>query len=199
MKKFLSILYLVLIMSTIVFADSNHDDFSEAQSIIEQRIPYEDLTDDQFELLGDYFMDQMTGENHDYMDQMMGGEGSAELRQVHINMGKNMYPYYLENGELPAQAMPMMGSYGMMGTDTSNDIGWGHMMYPGYGNMFWGFGFFGVVIMVLFWGAVIWIIYWVVQKSKPKKKQNALKILKERYAKGEISKKEFEKRKKEIM
>ncbi|MGM5488635.1 MAG: SHOCT domain-containing protein [Nanobdellota archaeon] len=85
---------------------------------------------------------------------------------------------------------------------------WGHMMYPGAGHMFWNFGFIGLFFMVLFWGGIIFLIYWLVKKAteaqqpsqKPSKKpsKKPLDILEERYAKGEITKSESEKRKKEL-
>lgn len=67
----------------------------------------------------------------------------------------------------------------------------------------WGFGF-GWIFMLLFWGLVIWAIIMLARNlaegggccgmKKDHNPQNkALDILKERYAKGEISKEEFDK------
>jgi len=56
--------------------------------------------------------------------------------------------------------------------------------------------------MLLFWGAIIALIVWVVKKVTNRddstKKQSPLDIARERYAKGEISKDEFEQLKKDI-
>lgn len=67
----------------------------------------------------------------------------------------------------------------------------------------WGIGFgFGWLLMILFW-----ILFWVLVilgivylvkliagvKKREEKEETALDILKKRYAKGEISKEEFEK------
>ena len=49
------------------------------------------VTDEQFEKLGDAYMGTMflSDTQHEAMDSMMGGEGSASLRQAHINMGRS--------------------------------------------------------------------------------------------------------------
>ena len=188
------VVVLLVVLSLVVFADSDHGNFSEAKEIIEQKIPYGQLTDDQFELLGDYFMELQTGENHAFMDRMMGGEGSEHLRQAHITMGKNFYNEYLETGTIEQRGMRggMMGS-GMMGSSFS------YMMMPGAGHSFYGFGIFGLLLTVAFLGLVIWLIYLIYQKTKLSgKRKSALDLLKERYAKGEITKKEYETMREEL-
>lgn len=50
----------------------------------------EQLTEQDFERIGDAVMEQNhPGEAHQAMDQMMSGEGSENLEQMHINMGKS--------------------------------------------------------------------------------------------------------------
>ena len=74
-----------------------------------------------------------------------------------------------------------------------------------YGNMFgWGVG--GGLMMILFWAGIIFFIVWIVKEISGKKDNNgthgsksALDILKERYAKGEIDRKEFEDKKKDLI
>lgn len=185
-------------MLSFVIADSDsHEDFSEAKEILEQKIPYNQLTDDQFEILGDYFMELMLEEDHEYMDEMMGGEGSESLRITHINMGKRFYNQYLQTGILPTRGMgpSMMGSSGMMGT---ND--WEHMMYPGDGHFFWGFGLIGFGVIVIVAILLITLVFLLAQKKEPEKEMedNTIKLLKERYAKGEITKAEFDKTRKDL-
>ncbi|MFC1969482.1 SHOCT domain-containing protein [Chloroflexota bacterium] len=57
--------------------------------------------------------------------------------------------------------------------------------------------------MLLFWGVIIALIVWVVKKVTNRddstKKQSPLDIARERYAKGEISKDEFEQLKKDSL
>lgn len=65
-----------------------------------------------------------------------------------------------------------------------------------------GFGF-GPIYMLLFWGVLIIglvaLIRWLVNSEQNKNQEkSALDILKERYAKGEIDRKEFEDKKKDL-
>ncbi|MFA5996030.1 MAG: SHOCT domain-containing protein [Patescibacteria group bacterium] len=84
------------------------------------------------------------------------------------------------------------------------------MMGNYYG--YYGLGLMGGgLMMLLFWGAIIWLIIWLVKESAAKNKPDnqtmplssvsakALDILKERYAKGEINKSEFEEKKKDLL
>lgn len=76
-------------------------------------------------------------------------------------------------------------------------------MMDGFGGHGWGFGMgFGWIIGLLILIAIIWIVVKSVnQSNKPVQpgSPTALDILKERYARGEIDKKEFEERKKDLM
>lgn len=70
---------------------------------------------------------------------------------------------------------------------------WGHMSDYGWGSM--GFG------MLLFWGLLFAAVVMLVKCSKSAKQnqdQSALDILKERYARGEIERDEFEQKKRDL-
>ena len=148
------------------------------------------LKDDDFDKIGEYIMEQQIGNSNRHaqmnaiMKQMMGENGE---KQMHIGLGKritgcdsNYYPNRRGGG------YPMMG------------YGGNNMM----GN--WGvFGLFGSISMLLFWALLILAAFVLVRYLKGPDKNNykektPLDILKERYAKGEIDKKEFEEKKKDM-
>lgn len=123
MKKTTVFGFLFLFLLGMVSA--NTEDFSQAEALIQQRTSCDQLTQDQLEMLGDYYMEQMhPGETHEYMDQMMGGEGSESLRRVHINMALRIYC-----GETSYPGYGMMGGYGMMNSYPTGMMGYN---YPAY-------------------------------------------------------------------
>ena len=72
-----------------------------------------------------------------------------------------------------------------------------------HGGYEWGMGGFGWLFMIIFWVLVVigivFLVRAVVGGSKPKSKtETALEILKKRYAKGELSREEFEEKKKDL-
>jgi putative membrane protein len=89
--------------------------------------------------------------------------------------------------------------------DGRGGMGYG-MMGPGMmGN--WGMGWFGMIFMMIFWVLVIvglvLLIKWLIQttsngKGSEQTGSRAIDILKERYARGEIDRDEFESKKKDL-
>src|SRR3990167_2434201 len=76
----------------------------------------------------------------------------------------------------------------------------GNFGIGGYGMMGLGMGF-GFLFMLLFWGIIIGVIVAAVRSTRSdssKRHIDSLEILKKRYARGDINKKEFEKRKKDL-
>ena len=72
--------------------------------------------------------------------------------------------------------------------------------------MMWdgGYGMFGGLMMILFWGVVIALIVFAVkwfndsQGGGNRGKRDALEILRERFASGEIDEEEFDRRRKAL-
>jgi putative membrane protein len=77
------------------------------------------------------------------------------------------------------------------------------MMDWGFGNWGWGMGLM-MFIGLVFWGCVIALIVWAVTRVTRREshsgggKQNPLDIARERYAKGEITKEQYEQFKKDL-
>lgn len=71
-------------------------------------------------------------------------------------------------------------------------------MMDGYG-MGYGFGILGLIFLILVIIGLVLLIKYLWESSGAKKEQeSALEILKKRYARGEISKEEFEDKKKDL-
>jgi len=75
------------------------------------------------------------------------------------------------------------------------------MGWPWYDFGWWGMGL-GMLLMIIFWAGLIALITWVIVKlvrsGQKQSSDSPLDIAKVRYAKGEITKKEFEKLKKDL-
>ena len=69
--------------------------------------------------------------------------------------------------------------------------------------MGWGFGILGWFFMLLFWLLIILgvvaLIRYLARSGQSREDKTPLDILKERYARGEIDKKEFEEKKKDLL
>jgi putative membrane protein len=74
----------------------------------------------------------------------------------------------------------------------------------------WGMAWFGWIFMIIFWVLIIvglvFLVKWLAQSTKAasscgrsEPSSRALEILKQRYARGEINKQEFEEKKKDIL
>ncbi len=77
-------------------------------------------------------------------------------------------------------------------------------MIHGYWSGPWGFGGMGGIFMLIFWVLLIIGIVWLVRymiagrSCCAEQETTALEILKQCYAKGEIDKKEFEEKQKDL-
>lgn len=76
-----------------------------------------------------------------------------------------------------------------------------HAWGSGWG-MGWGMGPVGGVLMLLFWLAVVAFVVWLIvtlTRGSGRAGASALEILKQRYARGEIDKDEYERRKQDLL
>ncbi len=185
MKKILalSIFVLLLLSMSLAFADEGHQSgLEEGKKLVESKISCDELSDDQFEAIGDYFMEQMhPGEAHEMMDQMMGGEGSERLRQMHVMMAKNLYCNENIDGMMGSGGMMgmmnMMNGGGMMGADNMMSSG-GMMNRMGgqipqtsmmqgrlgcFGVGFSSWNFFGVLYPILLIGLIVLVYLWIIK------------------------------------
>ena len=71
----------------------------------------------------------------------------------------------------------------------------------GYWGSWLGHGLFGGALMILFWAAVIYFMIWLVRSNTTinNSGKKPIDYLKERYAKGEITKEQFESMQKDII
>ncbi len=158
-----------------------------SQGITEnERIDPDKVSDEKLEELGDAVMSVMHPDprEHEWMDNMMGGEGSSTLSAMHKIMGYN----YLKGSDGGTMGRGAIGP-GMMG--------WGMMDRGMMGRGMMNFGYGGLFIWVIFLILIAVIIYLVIQAMKAKEftvsaTETPLAILKKRYAKGEITKEEFD-------
>src|SRR3990167_5159561 len=201
----ISLLSFVFLLTFPVFAQDNHTAREEKEGKViweelqTKQITCDELSDGDFGVLGEYYMGQMVGDSHEamntMMERMMGKEGEE---QMHVVMGKRL------NGCQPDAQLPQ-GGVGFMPMMWMMGGGGNPMMGTGWGNMMggWnGFGLLGWIPMLLFWIllilGVVALIRYLGRSSQGQENKTPLDILKERYARGEIDKKEFEEKKKDL-
>ena len=170
-----------------------------------KEIVCENLGDEQYGVLGEYFMGQMAGDSHAAMNAMMiQAHGEDGEEQIHIVMGKRLsgcdtsaaFPA-ISGGWMPMMSMMWGGWSSPFGSNNSTN----NMMNFGFGP----FGGFGWIFMILWWvliiAGIVALIKWLTGQSRGThhNEKSALDVLKERYAKGEIDKKEFEEKKKDLV
>lgn len=206
MKKIISIVFVLgLMMFTIVSVKADSMDLKSVDTIIaeirqEQNISSTDqiditkVTSARLEELGDSVMEKVIGNTavHDRMDIALGGDGSSSLTAVHTRVG---YDYL---AGIPITMMTFMGAGGMMayggmmgGYGYYNQVG----TLPGYGSMMGSFGWVWMIVGLLGLIAfVALVVYLTTRNSKQKAistDTHAVNTLKERYARGEITREEY--------
>jgi putative membrane protein len=97
-------------------------------------------------------------------------------------------------------ALTMLVQHPVWAQERAYEWGWG-MHHPMWG--LWGvWGFAMMLMMFVFWGVVIAGIVigmrWLARQGRKSKPDAALEILRQRYARGDINKEEFEARKRDL-
>ncbi len=163
MKKLLSIIVMVALVASFALAA---DEFDQARSLIQSKTPCNSLTESQLEEIGDYYMEQMhPGEYHVALEERLGGEGSATLKQAHLNIARMMYCGDAPNAMMMGTMSAMMGrsgGYGMM-----NNYGYGYGMMGNYGGFYsvW-MNLFMLIVGILVIVALVLLIAWLIKQIK---------------------------------
>lgn len=128
-KYFLGVILLVVFLAIASFSLAHEGDeaIADGQALVASGVSCANITEKELEDIGEYYMENMhPGEAHEQMDAMMGGEGSEQLRQVHIGIARTLYCH--EGNSL--------AMYKMMG-NASNLMQYGGMMSM-MGNGYYG-------------------------------------------------------------
>ena len=153
------------------------------------------VTDKQLEDLGESLTALMHPgpREHAFMDRMMGGEGSPNLSAMERFMGAR-YLGCLRDGVPPGMMPGMFGGKRFQGED--NDRGCPWRMHGPWGMMGpWSGGGF---MWIIFLAILVLVIYFVRKGARGRVGETPLDILKKRYAKGDITKEEFEQKKRDL-
>jgi len=137
---------------------------TETKELIDSGISCDNLTDEQLEEIGEYYMEQMhPGESHDLMHEMIGiEEGTEEHELLHINLAKVTYC-----GESVDDT-----NYGMGMMSDSDDFGnmmYGKTRYSKYGN------FVNYLYIILLIGVIVLVIILIMKLIKDMKMKGGKK------------------------
>lgn len=188
-----SILVLLALSAGLVSSVSD-EEMAEAKALVDAKVACSELSDAQLERIGEYYMESLhPGKAHEFMDKMMGvEEGTERHEQFHVVLAKRRYC-----GE--DVGFGRMGS--MMSVNNFGDFSGGMMQMMSYSPIGCGFGANGVwsLMQLLVWIGIFVLVGWLVYRYLlDGAHSNPVDILKRRYAKGEITKRQFDEMKREL-
>lgn len=177
------------------------DGLAILQKLQSKEVTCADLSDQSFEFMGEYFMGQMMGTSHAAMNEAIRQRlGEAGEVATHISMGKRFSgcnptaPLPIDGGGF----FPMVQMMGGVFTPSSwagRTMMTGRIMMAGWSGLSWAWALIIYSCLVVI---VALCVRWLVRvNNKPEK--SLLDIVKERYAKGELSKEHFDEIRKELL
>ena len=176
MQKILFIIVIVLSLFVSLVAAVSQKELDGAKKIIDSNATCDKLSNENLELIGEYYMEQMMpGEAHKRAHEMMGlEEGSDAEEQFHISMAKRMYC------NESAGIAGMMGGR-MMGGNMMNNMMGGGMMNM-MGNNMMNFGKYPYnytysnswdILWIIIWAAIIISVFWFIYKYSKKENEKS--------------------------
>ena len=170
------------------------------------KISVDKVSQAKLEELGDSVMEAMIGNTamHDQMDIRIGGDGSAALTAFHIRLGYNYLAGY-PNGMMTLMSSGMMGTNGVVTINGGFNGMMGNSNYFGNNGMMGYFGWGGILIGIIVLLVFVAILFYIIRAFSRKSNRpmdprfhnpsmsTPMEILKTRYAKGELTKEEYEK------
>ena len=139
-------------------APSLAEEEAQGRVIVEQiqskTIQYSQLSDQQFELVGEYAMGLQMGAGHEAMNQSLVARfGETGERAMHIQMGKQFLGAGYDTSSVSSNGYGMMGGY--------NSSYGGYGMMNGWGNYsagtYWLGFLYQILLIVLLVLAVVWL------------------------------------------
>ncbi len=163
----------LLVSISFVFAETFQEEESEGREIwnmlLNKTTSCENLSDEQFHLLGEYLMGVMAGDSHAYMNDMMERMfGKQGEEQMHIVMGKRMSGCDT-NATFGAGGMGDNMMWGMMSMMTG--LGASAIGSCGLNPVQLSAGNVNTALILLAIAAVILLALWLQKTKKPKKKK----------------------------
>ena len=231
MVKKTAILMIFMLMSISLFADEDHHGKSLENVLGEIREELKVDTNSQIdpalvsegllEELGDAVMSLMHPDErqHEWMDRMMGGEGSESLKNAHIRMAYNYLSGTGPSGRFYGRglfgrgfAMPMMGYNYLSDEIPSKGYSGRGLFGRGFAMPMMGFPYHdgwelqrlfynqgGIIVFIVLIALVLIVLFIMIGNRKKEKELNPFDILKKRLASGEIDINEYEELKKKIL
>jgi len=190
-------LFVILVLFVLLagFVSSVSDEeMAEAKALVDAKVACSELDDSQLEMIGEYYMENLhPGETHKFMDRMMGvEEGTERHEQFHVALAKRMYC---------GDNVGFGGMGSMMGLNNFGDFSGGMTQMMSYSPIGCGFGASGVwsLMQLLVWIGIFVLVGWLAYRYLLDGTHgSAMDVLKRRYAKGEITKKQFDEMRKEL-